>query len=197
MQMLSGYLKQLFETADRLTADQRVDAGRAALDLLAMALRDVTPSVTARSDSTGGLLEMMLTHVRDHLADPQLRVEELARRHHVSVRRAYTLFEQIGTTPGAYLRQLRLQSARVMLSDPRHARRTVSDVAGAVGFLQPRIVRAGVPPGVRDDAGRLASRAPRRPETRRRRAERFVRSCRKRHAPLSIWRGRLARAFGF
>ena len=64
---------------------------------------------------------MMLTHVRDHLADPELRVEELARRHYVSVRRAYTLFELIGTTPGAYLRQERLLAARAMLSDPRYA----------------------------------------------------------------------------
>ena len=99
MQMLSSYLKQLFAAADRLTADQRLDAGQAAIDLLAMALRDVTPSVPGGYDSTGVLLDMMMTHVRDHLADPRLRVEELARRHHVSVRRAYTLFERIGRRP--------------------------------------------------------------------------------------------------
>jgi hypothetical protein len=35
--------------------------------------------------SEGVLLEMMRRHVREHLADPDLRVEELARRHCVSV----------------------------------------------------------------------------------------------------------------
>jgi AraC-like DNA-binding protein len=138
MQMLSSYLKQLFGAADRLTSEQRLDAGQAAIDLLVMALRDVTPSVPGEDGSARVLLDMMLTHVRDHLADPELRVEELARRHYVSVRRAYTLFERIGTTPGAYLRQERLLAARAMLSDPRYAGRGISDVAAAVGFLERR-----------------------------------------------------------
>jgi AraC-like DNA-binding protein len=138
MQMLSSYLKQLFGVADRLTAEQCLDAGQAAIDLLTMALRDAAPSVPGGYDSTGVLLDMMLTHVRDHLADPRLRVEELARRHHVSVRRAYTLFERMGTTPGAYLRQQRLLAARAMLTDSRYGRRGISDVAAAVGFLEPR-----------------------------------------------------------
>ena len=135
MQVLSGYLGRLFEVADGLTAPQRLDAGHAAVDLLAMALRDVTPSVPGGDGSAGVLLEMMRTHVRDHLADPELRVEELARRHHVSVRQAYILFERIGTTPGAYLREQRLLAAQAMLSDPRYDWRRVSDIAAAVGYL--------------------------------------------------------------
>jgi len=134
MQMLSGYLGRLSEVADGLTASQRRDAGRAAVDLLAMALRDVTPSVPGADGSEGVLLDVMRTHVRKHLADPELRVEELARRHHVSVRRAYILFERIGTTPGAYLREQRLLAARTMLSDPGYDRLAVSSIAAAVGF---------------------------------------------------------------
>jgi AraC-like DNA-binding protein len=138
MQMLSAYLGRLFDVADGLTAPQRVDAGRAAIDLLAMALRDVTPSVPGGDGPDGVLLEMMRTHVREHVADPDLRVEELARRHHVSVRQLYTLFERIGTTPGAYLREQRLSAARAMLVDPRYAWFGTSDVAAAVGFLDSR-----------------------------------------------------------
>ncbi|GAA3042889.1 helix-turn-helix domain-containing protein [Pseudonocardia yunnanensis] len=134
MQILAGYLDRLFAVADDLTAPQRIDAGQAALDLLAMVLRDATPSVLGGEGPEAVLLEMMLVYVRDHLADPNLRVEELARRHHVSVRRAYTLFERIGTTPGAYLREQRLLAARAMLSDPRHCWLRVSDIANAVGF---------------------------------------------------------------
>jgi AraC-like DNA-binding protein len=138
MQMLSGYLDRLFDVGDDLTPPQRLDAGQAAIDLLAMALRDVAPSVPGGDGPRQVILDMMRTHVRDHLADPRLRVEELARRHHVSVRHAYTLFEQIGTTPGAYLREQRLLAARAMLSDPRYARLGMSDVAGAVGFADLR-----------------------------------------------------------
>jgi AraC-like DNA-binding protein len=135
MQMLSGYLDRLFEVADDLTASQRLDGGRAAVDLLAMALRDVTPSVPGGDGSAGVLLDMMRAHVRDHLADPLLRVEELARRHNVSINRLYNLFERIGTTPGAYLREQRLLAGRAMLSDPSYAQFRISRIAAAVGFL--------------------------------------------------------------
>jgi AraC-like DNA-binding protein len=153
MQMLSAYLDRLFEVADDLTDRQRVDAGHAAIALLAMALRDVTPSVPGGHGPDGVLLDMMRRHVREHLGDPHLRVAELARRHHVSVSHAYTLFERIGTTPGAYLRGERLQAAQAMLSDPRHDWLRISDIATAVGFLDLRTFerafrrRYGMPPG--------------------------------------------------
>ena len=134
MHVLSGYLGRLFEVADELTAAEQLDAGRAAIDLLAMALRGVVPSVPGGDGSAAVLLEMMRTHVREHLADPDLRVEELARRHHVSVRQVYILFERIGITPGAYLREQRLLAARTMLSDPRYAPFGLSSIAAAVGF---------------------------------------------------------------
>jgi AraC-like DNA-binding protein len=84
------------------------------------------------------LLEMMRRHVREHLADPHLQVDELARRHHVSITHVYTLFERIGTTPAAYLREQRLLAAQVMLPDPRHARLATSDIAATAGFLDRR-----------------------------------------------------------
>jgi AraC-like DNA-binding protein len=88
--------------------------------------------------SVDRLLDMMLMHVREHLADPNLQVGELARRHHVSVSHVYTLFKRIGTTPGAYLREQRLLAAQAILSDPPHARLATSDIAAAVGFLDRR-----------------------------------------------------------
>ncbi|GAA3056129.1 hypothetical protein GCM10010464_21150 [Pseudonocardia yunnanensis] len=103
--------------------------------MLAMVLRDVTPSSVPSGDGPDDvLLEMMRMHAREHLADPHLRVEELARRHHVSVRYAYSLFARIGTTPGAYLREQRLLAAQTMLSDPRCARLGMPEIAAATGF---------------------------------------------------------------
>ena len=81
---------------------------------------------------------MMLMHVREHLADPNLQVGQLARRHHVSVSHVYTLFERIGSTPGAYLREQRLLAAQAMLSDPRYAWLGPPDIAAAVGFRDRR-----------------------------------------------------------
>ena len=138
MQTLGAYLGRLFEIADSLTAPQRLDAGHAAIDLLAMAIRDVLPSVPGGDGSAEVLLEMMLMHVREHLTDTNLQVRELARRHNVSVSHVHTLFERIGTTPGAYLREQRLLAAQAMMSDPRYAWLRPSDIAAAVGFLDRR-----------------------------------------------------------
>ncbi|GAA3104501.1 helix-turn-helix domain-containing protein [Pseudonocardia yunnanensis] len=164
MQVLTSYLSRLFAVADDLTAPQRLDAGQAAIDLLTMVVRDVAPSVPSGNGPGDVLLDMMRMHVRDHLADPNLGVEELARRHHVSVRRAYTLFERIGTTPGAYLREQRLLAAQVMLSDQRYTRLGMSRIAAAVGFRDLRTFERAflraygmTPAGWRREHGRTAS----------------------------------------
>ncbi|GAA3103678.1 hypothetical protein GCM10010464_78680 [Pseudonocardia yunnanensis] len=88
--------------------------------------------------SVDRLLDMMLMYVHEHLADPNLQVGKLARRHHVSVSYVYTVFEPIGTTPAAYLREQRLRAAQVMLSDPRYAWLGTLDIAAAVGFVDRR-----------------------------------------------------------
>jgi transcriptional regulator GlxA family with amidase domain len=71
----------------------------------------------------------------------------------VSVRHAYTLFARIGTTPGALLREERLLAAQATLSDRRHDRMGISDIAAAVGFVDLRTFertfrrRYGMAPG--------------------------------------------------
>ena len=138
MQMLAGYLGRLFEVADDLTAPQRLDAGRAAIDLLAMVLRDVTPAVPGGDGPDDVLLEMMRVHAREHLADPRPARRGAGAAPPRVGPPAYSLFARIGTTPGAYLRQQRLLAAQVMLSDPRCARLGVSEIAAAVGFVNLR-----------------------------------------------------------
>ncbi|MFK3978793.1 helix-turn-helix domain-containing protein [Micromonospora sp. NPDC050397] len=136
--ILAEYLDRLDGLADDLSGDQRIDAGQAAIDLLVMALRDVAPTVSIGDGSTKVLLEMLQAHVRDHFADALLTVEELARRHHMSVRHVYTLFELAETTPGAFIREQRLRVGASMLTDPRYDRLTVPKIAQAAGFLDPR-----------------------------------------------------------
>jgi AraC-like DNA-binding protein len=134
MQLVSGYVRQLYQLADGLSGEQRHDAGLAAIELLTMALRGTTPAVPGDQSAGEVLLELMRTHIREHLADPRLTVAELGRRHHVSVRHAHALFSRIGVTPGAYIREQRLLAARAMLLDPKHDARPVSDIGAAVGL---------------------------------------------------------------
>ncbi|GAA1239814.1 hypothetical protein GCM10009608_87880 [Pseudonocardia alaniniphila] len=121
-----------------------------------MVLRDVTPSVPGGGGPDEVLLEMMRTHVREHLADPDLRVAELARRHHVSVH-PYNLFERIGTTPGCV--PSRTAAARSAIDAVRPEVRRARDVEhrGRGRDPRPQYVRAGVPAAARNDTGGLAA----------------------------------------
>jgi AraC-like DNA-binding protein len=134
MRLLSAYLGQLFQLAGTLTADQHHDAGLAGIDMLTMALRGTTPTVPGDESAAEVLLGLMRRHIHEHLADPRLSVAELARRHHVSIRRAHALFARIGATPAAYIREQRLLAARTMLLDPKHDNRPVSEIGAAVGL---------------------------------------------------------------
>lgn len=138
MRLLYGYLGQLSSVVDGLAANQRHDVGRVALELIAMTLRDQPIRIPESEGAADVVLGVMRRHVRDHLADTRLTVEELARRHHVSLRQTHALFATMDTTPGKYLREQRLQVARSMLADPGHDARTVSSVAASVGFANVR-----------------------------------------------------------
>lgn len=136
MRLVFSYLKNLNKTADWVSAEQRHDAGNAAINLLTMALRDLGDSSGEKNPSV--LLERMRRHMREHFADPRLTVAELARRHHVSVRQAHAVFTEAGDAPGAFLRDQRLRAARAMLADPRYRDRPVSGVSAATGFAELR-----------------------------------------------------------
>lgn len=138
MRLLSGYARELFTMSDSLSEVQRLDAGRAGLEMVTMALRGRLPSVGADSSAGEVLLGLMRSHIRAHLADSRLTVAELARRHHTSIRHAHDLFARIGTTPAGYIRSQRLLAARAMLSDGHYDSRTVAEIAADVGFAELR-----------------------------------------------------------
>lgn len=87
---------------------------------------------------TPTLIGLLREHIRNHLADTDLTVTELARRHHVSVRQVHVVFARAGTTPAGFVRLQRLAAARQLLADPAGARRTIAGVAAAVGFSELR-----------------------------------------------------------
>lgn len=98
---------------------------------------------------TGDLLCRIDAHIAEHLADPDLGPESIARAHFVSTRHLHRLFARRGTTVRRYVRELRLERSRADLAD---GRRTVGEVARRWGFTDPatfsRVYRArfGVAP---------------------------------------------------
>ncbi|MGH3172167.1 MAG: helix-turn-helix domain-containing protein [Trebonia sp.] len=153
MRLFTGYVAELRDLNDSLSAEQRGDAAHGALELITMVLRGLDGAVPTGSGSDPVLLRAIRAYVRDHIGDTGLDVAALAQRHHVSVRRLHTLFEGTGTAPGAFLRAERLRAARVMLADPRHDFRSVAEVSRLAGFAELRTFERlfrrahGLPPG--------------------------------------------------
>lgn len=87
--------------------------------------------------SSGALLVERAKHyVQASLADPNLSPRDVAEAIAVSERYLFSLFRDVGTTPSAYIKERRLEVAHQELSDPRHAHRSIEQIALRVGFKQ-------------------------------------------------------------
>ncbi|QNP75440.1 helix-turn-helix domain-containing protein [Streptomyces roseirectus] len=103
---------------------------RSAADLLAILALDL-----AGPDEPGGaLLPRIRAFIEDHLTDPALGPESIARAHHISVRYLHKLFQSDGTTVGRWIRRRRLDSCRHELASRTV---TVAAVAHRWGFTSP------------------------------------------------------------
>lgn len=109
------------------------DASVVARDLAVAMLRSSFTAAPVLPETPAGLRAAILDFVRANAADPVLDVDGIARRHYVSRRRLYGLFEALGTTPGEHLRAVRLRAAAERLADPVDAR-TIADIGYACGF---------------------------------------------------------------
>ncbi|MET9692621.1 helix-turn-helix domain-containing protein [Streptomyces sp. NPDC006514] len=73
--------------------------------------------------------------INEHLPDPGLSPDSIARAHHVSVRYLHKLFQHEGTSVQRWIQQRRLEEARRELSKPGRAVVTIASVAHRWGFV--------------------------------------------------------------
>ena len=78
-----------------------------------------------------------MAYVQQHLTDPSLTPESIARAHSVSVRQLYTIFAAAGRSLEQWIIEQRLETARVELVTPAGLRRSVAATARACGFRDP------------------------------------------------------------
>jgi len=136
LRLLTGYLGMLKE-ADKLS---KPELQRLAVthihDLLASALgatQDAAILAEERGIRSARLRAIMFDVVKN-LGRRELSITSVALRHRVTPRYIQKLFESEGTTFTEYVLEQRLIEADRILSDPRFADRTISDVAYKVGF---------------------------------------------------------------
>ena len=78
------------------------------------------------------LRTVMLADVRNRLDDPELGPEDLARRHHISLRYVHSLFRDVGVPPATYIREQRLEAAAHLLA--QRPGDSISGIAARCGF---------------------------------------------------------------
>ncbi|MFF5761477.1 helix-turn-helix domain-containing protein [Streptomyces tanashiensis] len=97
---------------------------------------DTTDAADAHYGAGHELLSRIHAHIEEHLMDPDLSPESIARAHHISVRYLQKLFQNDGSTVSQWVRQRRLESCRFELG--RSTRKiTMAAVAHRWGFSSP------------------------------------------------------------
>jgi AraC-like DNA-binding protein len=79
-------------------------------------------------------LAAALAHLAESFVEPGLTVEAVARRQSVSRRYLQRLLEESGMSFTARVNELRLQKAFALLTNERHGKRRISDIALEAGF---------------------------------------------------------------
>jgi AraC-like DNA-binding protein len=76
----------------------------------------------------------MRSFVEQHLHQADLNGTLIAAAFRMSARSVREVFALHGTTPGRYILARRLERARVLLADPDHHWRSISEIGYAAGF---------------------------------------------------------------
>jgi AraC-like DNA-binding protein len=136
LQLLQGYVEMLAESPMPETPELRGLAAAHVHDLLALAIgasRDAAAIAEGRGVRVARLAAIK-ADIAAHLGERGLTVGAVAARQRLSPRYVQMLFEAEGTTFSRYVLGRRLVWAHRMLTDPRHARSTISRIALEAGF---------------------------------------------------------------
>ncbi len=134
--LLVDYLDMLDARESITTAEAQRLVVSHVHDLVALVVgssRDGGELAAARGGQAGRFASVK-KHILQNLENPALSVSTVAAQQGVSTRYVHMLFENTGTTFSEFVVGHRLLRAHRMLTDPRHAGRTISDIAYLVGF---------------------------------------------------------------
>jgi AraC-like DNA-binding protein len=136
MRLLLDYVRSIQEFGDELTAEAWHLAATHVFDLAALAMgatRDAAQIARGRGVSVARLRAIKADIVA-HGGHVDLSAQDVAARHGLSARYVRKLFESEGTSLIDFMMNQRLVRAHRMLSDPRHAGRSITAIAYEAGF---------------------------------------------------------------
>ncbi|MEU0250515.1 helix-turn-helix domain-containing protein [Streptomyces sp. NPDC006235] len=140
--LVSGFLSALAAEAEVHPSKIGDRLARSAVDLLAVLVMELLQTQTGEEPSGapkagGDMLARIRAFIEEHLMEPELSPESIARAHHICVRSLHKLFQDGGTTVGQWVRQRRLESCRYELGRTSNRRTTVAAVAQRWGLSSP------------------------------------------------------------
>ncbi len=133
---LQKHLETLYRDADPISQSPAASMiGQATTDLVRAALiAAVDEEPFRRDDWEQNLTTVVKSYVAQHLADPNLGAERIARAMFISVRQLYKLWETEPRPLGQWILERRLDAARHDLTSPRGRNQTIAAVARRWGF---------------------------------------------------------------
>ncbi|GAA1141526.1 helix-turn-helix domain-containing protein [Nesterenkonia lutea] len=134
-QMVSPFMRHLSENLDQLSGVTGARMLRSTFDLLtAFVYTHLPDEDDQRTGARRDELQALKLYMDEHLHDPELNADAIARAHFVSVRYLQYLFSQEDITVSGYIRARRLERCRLDLLDPGQSSLSVLHIAQRRGF---------------------------------------------------------------
>lgn len=134
LRILRAAALEIVQLGDEMDPHAAEAAEAVVVDLLRASLAGLHNDHRVAPLSRETLLRAVKATVADDLAEPELSPAHLASRHHISLRYLQSLFASDGSSPAAYIRELRLVTAHRRLGSVRYQHLPVSAIASGTGF---------------------------------------------------------------
>jgi len=128
--LLHSYFDSFLANASHLQATQ-IPALQVLITLIASAYHQFTSSIDTKPDTQLAAIKNLIDR---SIAMPQLDSGAIADRTGISVRNLHRLFQHSGTTVSQYIRDRRLELAKLLLRSPDRRHQNVSTIAFDCGF---------------------------------------------------------------
>jgi AraC-like DNA-binding protein len=133
---LQRHLRILFRDVDTISrGPAAATVAQATVDLVRAALISAVDEEPFRGDGLDqNLTAVVKSYITQHLADPDLGAERIARAMFISVRRVYKIWETEPRPLGQWILERRLEAARHELASRRGRNQTIAAMARRWGF---------------------------------------------------------------
>jgi acetamidase/formamidase/AraC-like DNA-binding protein len=137
--VFSAFLASIAESVDTLSVGELRPLELALAEFLAACLagHQREASINGLTSSQAAIFARVCRTIDERLGDPAISLAAIAQEARVSSRYLQKLFEMVGQSFSAYLRQRRLERCRAELVDPLYEKMSISDICFRWGFNDP------------------------------------------------------------